>query len=64
MHGRRRDDLTRDYLTIEEWKTEPRWRRLVFEEPASTEVAPALWKDLTLASVAVAALWAAALLLS
>ena len=53
---------TRNYddSTIDRWRLEPRLRTLEFEEPGPAEQAPPLWKDLTLASVAAALLWAAA----
>ena len=53
---------TRNYddWTIDRWRLEPRFRALEFEEPGTPEQAPPLWKDLTLASVAAALLWAAA----
>ena len=38
-----------DDWTIERWRTEPRLVGLEFTE-ATTEKAPALWKDVTLAS--------------
>jgi hypothetical protein len=49
-----------DDWTINRWRVEPRVRGLEFEEPATIEQAPPLWKDLTLASVAAVLLWAAA----
>jgi hypothetical protein len=48
-----------DDWIIERWKTEPRLGGLEFLD-ASTEPAPPLWKDLTLASVIAVILWAAA----
>ena len=51
-----------DDWTIDRWRLEPRLRTLEFDEPSVTEQAPPLWKDLTLASVAAALLWAAAAL--
>jgi hypothetical protein len=56
---------TRDYeeLTVDRWRTEPHWANLQIDEPDQIEQAPPLWKDLTLASVIAAALWAAAILL-
>lgn len=56
---------TRNYddWTIDRWRLEPRLRALEFEEPAVTEQNPPLWKDLTLASITAALLWAAAALL-
>ena len=52
-----------DDWTIERWRLEPRVRGLQFDEPAGTEQAPPLWKDLTIASIAAAALWAAVAML-
>lgn len=47
--------------TIERWRTEPRLAGLKFSEPASSsDAAPPLWKDLTLATVLAVLLWAAA----
>lgn len=53
---------TRNYddWTIERWRTEPHYAPLDLEDPAPNEQTPALWKDLTLASVAAALLWATA----
>jgi hypothetical protein len=53
---------TRNYddWTIERWRTEPHYSSLDLDDPAPTDQAPALWKDLTLASVAAALLWATA----
>ena len=52
---------TRNYdeWTIDRWRLEPRYP-LEFDDSLATEKAPPLWKDLTLASVVVLALWAAA----
>lgn len=49
-----------DDWTIDRWRLEPRVRTLEFDDPGVTEQSPPLWKDLTLASVAAALLWAAA----
>jgi hypothetical protein len=48
-----------DDWTIESWRVEPRLRALEvdLDEPAQN---PPLWKDLTLASVVAAVLWAVA----
>ena len=58
MTARHRDDLT-----IEQWRTEPQWKRLELQEPDGADLAPALWKGVTLGSIAAAALWIAAALL-
>ena len=49
-----------DDWTIDSWRLEPRVRGLQLDEPSASEQAPPLWKDLTIASVAAALLWAAA----
>jgi hypothetical protein len=46
--------------TIERWRTEPRLVGLKFSETTSSEPAPPLWKDLTLASAVAVLLWVAA----
>jgi hypothetical protein len=51
-----------DDWTIDRWRLEPRVRALDFEEPRIVEQTPPLWKDLTVASIAAALLWAAAAL--
>ena len=53
---------TRNYDdgTIDRWRLEPRYRALDFEDPPVAEQNPPLWKDLTLASIVAALLWAAA----
>jgi hypothetical protein len=48
-----------DYWTIERWR-EPRISSLEFEDSPSSEQAPPLWKDLTLASVLALVLWVTA----
>ena len=48
-----------DDWTIESWKTEPRLGAFEFPDP-SIDPAPPLWKDLTLAAIVAALLWAAA----
>ena len=57
MRTRNHDDWT-----IDRWRLEPRYRTLELDEPTATEQAPPLWKDLTLAAVVAALLWAAAAL--
>jgi hypothetical protein len=52
-----------DDWTIDRWRLEPRIRGLQFDEPNASEQAPPLWKDLTIASIAAALLWAAAAVL-
>lgn len=49
-----------DDWTITRWKLEPRFSAVDFEEAPPVEKAPPLWKDLTLASVVVVAIWIAA----
>jgi hypothetical protein len=49
-----------DDWTIERWKTEPRLVGLEFND--TTEAAPPLWKDLTVASALAILLWGAALI--
>lgn len=50
-----------DEWTIERWRTEPHYSSLDLDDPApADQSAPALWKDLTLASIAAALLWATA----
>jgi hypothetical protein len=51
-----------DDWVIERWRTEPRYASLELDDPMADEQAPALWKDLTLASVTALLLWAAAAL--
>lgn len=48
-----------DEWTIERWRTEPRLVGLEFND-VSSEPAPPLWKDLTLASAIALLLWGAA----
>jgi hypothetical protein len=55
MNSRNSDDWI-----IERWRLEPRMTGLQFEDSPSTDQAPPLWKDLTLASVLAVLLWAAA----
>ena len=49
-----------DDWTIERWRLEPRLSGLEFDEGSSTEQAPPLWKDLTMAAVLAVILWIAA----
>ena len=50
-----------DDWTIERWKTEPRLVGLELSE-SSADLAPPLWKDVTLASAVAVLLWGAALI--
>ena len=43
--------------TVERWKLEPKFDRLEIDDPPTSDVAPPLWKDLTLALAVAAALW-------
>jgi hypothetical protein len=56
---------TRNYndWTPDRWKVEPTFPWRDIDEPETTDQAPPLWKDLALASVVAAALWAIAALL-
>jgi hypothetical protein len=56
---------TRNYddWTTDRWKVEPKSPWLDIDEPATTDQAPPLWKDLALASVVALALWVIAALL-
>ena len=49
--------------TIERWRLEPRLQRLEIDDPPGLDVAPPLWKDLTLALAVAAALWITAAIL-
>jgi hypothetical protein len=49
-----------DNWTIERWRVEPRISTLEFDDPASADQAPPLWKDLTLASALALVLWVTA----
>lgn len=51
-----------DEWTIDHWRLEPRIKLLEFEVPPEPEITPAFWKDLTTATLVVAALWAAAMI--
>lgn len=55
--------LKHDDLVLERWRTEPHYASLEIDDPMIQEKAPALWKDLTLASVAAALLWVTAAVL-
>jgi hypothetical protein len=46
-----------DDWTIDRWKLEPRLNGLQIDDPPETDMAPSLWKDLTLALAIAAALW-------
>ena len=43
--------------TIDRWRIEPRLRALDLEMADTEEKAPALWKDMTLASLVAVLLW-------
>lgn len=53
---------TRNYddWTIDRWRIEPQFPSLEIEDPPAPDQAPPLWKDLTLASLIAAGLWAIA----
>lgn len=55
--------LEGDEWTIQRWVTRGRLGGEFEEAPAADEAAPALWKDLTVASAIAAFLWVAAALL-
>ena len=46
-----------DDWTIDSWRLEPRLHGLQIDDPPDSEVAPTLWKDLTLALAIAATLW-------
>jgi hypothetical protein len=48
---------TYDDQTIDRWKVERPLRGLEIDDPPSLDIAPSLWKDLTLALAIAAALW-------
>jgi len=52
-----------DEWTIDHWRLEPRTKLLDLEVPQEPEITPAFWKDLTTATLVVAALWMAAMIL-
>jgi hypothetical protein len=43
--------------TVDRWKIEPKFERLEIDDPPASDIAPPLWKDLTLALAVAAALW-------
>lgn len=49
-----------DDLTIDRWRTEPRFHALELEEEQEQGQAPPLWKDLVFAAVFALLLWIAA----
>lgn len=49
-----------DDWTIDRWRVEPRLDGLKLDDPSPSDQAPPLWKDLTIASILAALLWAAA----
>jgi hypothetical protein len=51
-----------DEWTIDHWRLEPRTKLLDLEVPPEPEITPAFWKDLTTATLVVAALWMAAMI--
>jgi len=53
---------TRNYddRIIDRWRLDPKFPSLEMDEPSTTDPAPPLWKDLTLASVVALVLWLAA----
>jgi len=51
-----------DEWTIDHWRLEPRTELLDLEVPQEPEITPAFWKDLTTATLVVAALWMAAMI--
>jgi hypothetical protein len=51
-----------DEWIVDHWRLESRWHPLDFEEPIQ-DLAPPLWKDLTLGAVTAALLWVAAVAL-
>jgi hypothetical protein len=55
---------TRNYddWTIDRWKVDPKFPSVELDE-SSVDLAPPLWKDLTLASVVALALWVVAALI-
>jgi hypothetical protein len=52
-----------DNWTISRWRLEPRIHGLEFEDLTAGEQAPALWKDLMLASIVAVVLWTLAAML-
>ena len=55
---------TRNYddWPIDRWRLEPRLERFEIEDPPDLDQAPALWKDLTMASAVALVLWVTAAL--
>ena len=51
-----------DDWTIDRWRVGPPLHRRPHDDPAGVDQAPPLWKDLTIASITAALLWAAAAL--
>jgi hypothetical protein len=51
-----------DEWTIDRWRIEPRAKLLDIEVPPEPEATPAFWKDLTTATLVVAALWMSAII--
>jgi hypothetical protein len=49
--------------TISRWRLEPRIHGLEFDDLTSGDQTPALWKDLTLASIVAVVLWTLAAML-
>jgi hypothetical protein len=55
-----------DDWVVERWRVDPRWTALELDEPPVVDPAdapPALWKDLTMASITAALLWVVAVAL-
>ena len=46
-----------DDWTIDRWRLEPRLHGLEIDDPPGSDLAPPLWKDLTLALAVAAAFW-------
>ena len=46
-----------DDWTIDRWRLEPRLKAFEWDDPADATDAPALWKDLALASLVALVLW-------
>lgn len=46
-----------DDWTIDRWRLEPRLHGLEIDDPPDSDVAPPLWKDLTLALAIAVVLW-------
>ncbi len=56
---------TRNYddWTIDRWKADATFPSLEFDDSSSVDVAPPLWKDLTLASIVALAFWVVAVMI-